>query len=141
MRQTKKDGPHMNSGGIALRPVQDVGQFAISIPAQRNTPIAQARKEKGSCAQRQVLAIVTGDETTRQTLRKEREGWGTRRVYPFFDKIHGNYVYLTKSQYYGASSLAWLGMSCFLGYIIVHQRLKHLVGRSPKDNNADTSRD
>jgi|SRR5580658_3802710 hypothetical protein len=79
MRQTKKDGPHMNSGGIALRPVQDVGQFAISIPAQRNTPIAQARKEKGSCAQRQVLAIVTGDETTRQTLRKEREGWGTRQ--------------------------------------------------------------
>jgi hypothetical protein len=71
------------------------------------------------------------------TLAEERSG----RVYPFFDKIHGNYVYLTKSQYYGASSLAWLGMSCFLGYIIVHQRLKHLVGRSPKDNNADTSRD
>jgi len=52
----------MNSGGIALRHVQDVGQFAISIPPQRNTPIVQPQKEKGSCAQRQVPVIVTGDE-------------------------------------------------------------------------------
>jgi hypothetical protein len=61
MRQTKKDDPHMNSGGIALRHVQDVGQFAISIPPQRNTPIAERCMEKGSCALRQVPVIATGD--------------------------------------------------------------------------------
>ena len=61
MRQTKKDDPHMNSGGTALRHVQGVGQFAVSIPPQRNTPIAEPQKEKGSCAQRQVPVIATGD--------------------------------------------------------------------------------
>jgi hypothetical protein len=34
----------------------------ISIPPQRNMPIAQPRKEKGSCAQ--VPVIVTGDPIT-----------------------------------------------------------------------------
>jgi len=64
MRQTRKDDPHMNSGGIALRHVQDVGQFAISIRPQRNTPIAQPWKEKGRDALRQVPVIAIGDEHT-----------------------------------------------------------------------------
>ena len=62
LRRTKKDDRHTNSGGIALRPVQDVGQVAISIPPQWNMPIAQPWKEKGSYALRQVPVIVTGDD-------------------------------------------------------------------------------
>ena len=61
MRQTKKDDPHMNSGGTALLHVQDVGQFAISIPPQWNTPIAKPCVEKGICVQHQVPVIATGD--------------------------------------------------------------------------------
>lgn len=68
MRQTKKDGPHMNSGGTALRHVQDVGQFVISIPPQRNTPIAEPCMEKGSCALRQVPVIVTGDAINNEVV-------------------------------------------------------------------------
>ena len=54
----------MNSGGIALRHVQDVGQFVTSIPPQWNMPIAKPWKEKGSYVLRQVPVIVTGDEIT-----------------------------------------------------------------------------
>ena len=61
MRQTTKDGPHMNSGGIALRHVQDVGQVAISIPPQWNMPIAEHGKKERRPAQRQAPVIVTGD--------------------------------------------------------------------------------
>lgn len=39
----------------------------ISFPLQRNMPIAQPRKEKGSCAQRQVPVIVTGELLTSRT--------------------------------------------------------------------------
>jgi hypothetical protein len=78
MRQTKKDDPHMNSGGIALRHVQGVGQFAISIPPQRNTPIAQPSMEKAGCAQRQVPVIVTGDAPRPEYLTHQLQldpGW------------------------------------------------------------------
>jgi hypothetical protein len=51
----------MNSGGIALHHVQDVGQLAICFPPQWNMPIAQPWKEKGSYALRQVPVIATGD--------------------------------------------------------------------------------
>ena len=44
-RKTKSD-PHMDSSGIALRRVQDVGQFAISIPPPWNMPIAESWKER-----------------------------------------------------------------------------------------------
>jgi hypothetical protein len=52
----------MNSGGIALGHVQDVGQVAIFIPPQWNMPIAKPWKEKGSYVLRQVPAIAIGDD-------------------------------------------------------------------------------
>ena len=61
MRQTKKDGPHMNSGGTALRHVLDVRQFAISIPPQWSMPISERGKKEGRCVLRQAPVIVTGD--------------------------------------------------------------------------------
>ena len=59
-RQTKKNDPHMNSGGIALRRVQDVVQSVISFPRWRNMLTMQPSKERGSFALRQMPVIVTG---------------------------------------------------------------------------------
>jgi hypothetical protein len=61
MRQTKKDDPHMNSGGIALRHVQDVAQFAISIPPPMNMPIPEHGKKERRRALRQAPLIATGE--------------------------------------------------------------------------------
>jgi hypothetical protein len=61
MRQTKKDDPHMSSGGIALRHVQDVRQFAIFIPPQWSMPIPERGKKEKRRALRQAPVIVTGD--------------------------------------------------------------------------------
>jgi len=63
MRQTRKDDPHMNSGGIALRHVRDAGQLVTSIPPEWNMPIAESGKERRP-ALRQVPRIAIGDEHT-----------------------------------------------------------------------------
>ena len=64
LRRTKKSDPHMNSGGIALRHVRDVGQFATSIPPDWNMPVAEPGKERRP-ALRPAPVIVTGDKTSR----------------------------------------------------------------------------
>lgn len=60
LRRTRRNGPRMNSAGIALRHFQDVRQFAISIPPPWNMPIAEhGKKEERPVGP--VPVIVTGN--------------------------------------------------------------------------------
>jgi hypothetical protein len=53
-------------------------------------------------------------------------------VYPFFDKIYGRYVFLTRSEYYAPDVLVSIGVVCVFVYVLIDLELKRQLRAARK---------
>ena len=60
---------------------------------------------------------------------------GSGHVHPYFDKIHGNYVYLTEPENTGLTVLLWVGVVFVFCCIVIDFKLKRSVARSQQESD------
>jgi hypothetical protein len=66
---------------------------------------------------------------------------GSGRVHPYFDKVHGNYVYLTELENNGVTVLLCVGVVHVFCCIVIDFKLKRSVARSQQDSDRTKSLD
>jgi hypothetical protein len=66
---------------------------------------------------------------------------GSGRVNPFFDKVHGNYVYVTDLENDSLRLVFYAAVVCFLVLMLIHFKLKSTVTRSAPDGKQSESPD
>jgi hypothetical protein len=54
-------------------------------------------------------------------------------VYPYYDKLHSNYIYLTAMQNNSLSVLICVGVVCIFGFVISDLKLRRLVTPSAEE--------
>jgi hypothetical protein len=57
----------------------------------------------------------------------------SRKVQPFYDKVHGNYVYLTEFEYDGLTFTFLTCVGCVLFAILIDFKLKRSIKRSAQE--------
>jgi len=73
------------------------------------------------------LAFYFGD--TSPTVRDVE----SRKVHPFYDKVHSNYVYLTEFENDSLTLVLFTGVTCVFFAILIDFKLKRLVKRSEQE--------
>ncbi len=61
----------------------------------------------------------------------------SRKVHPFYDKVHSTYVYLTEFENDSLTLLLFMGVACVFFAILIDFKLKRLVTRSEQEQEGE----